>query len=72
MSACSADVACLCACLQTPYARTAVGTGKALNSLCWAPSGKKIGCGDATGHVYIYDISEVRLLVLITFITTNA
>jgi WD40 repeat protein len=37
-----------------------VGTGKALNSLSWAPSGKKIICGDATGSVFVYDISEVR------------
>jgi dynein intermediate chain len=44
---------------ETPYARTAVGTGKALNSLSWAPSGKKIICGDATGSVYVYDISEI-------------
>jgi WD40 repeat protein len=38
-----------------------VGTGKALNSLSWAPSGKKIICGDATGSVYVYDISEVPI-----------
>jgi len=44
---------------EAPYARTPVGTGKSLNSLCWAPSGKKIICGDATGSVFVYDITEI-------------
>ncbi len=45
--------------VQTPIVRTVVGNGKALSSLAWAPTGRKIIAGNSLGSIYVYDLSEV-------------
>ena len=47
---------------EEPFVGTyVVGSGKVLNKLTWDKEGKKAAIGSSDGHVYVYDIGEVRL-----------
>ena len=46
---------------EEPFVSTQIGSGKALNKLAWDKEGKKAAIGSSDGHVYVYDIGEVRV-----------
>lgn len=37
----------------------------AINRVKWAASGHQLAVGDDDGHVYIYDVGEVTLLIIL-------
>lgn len=45
---------------EVPVMSTIVGAGKALNKLSWSKDGRHAAIGSSDGHVYVYDIGEVR------------
>ena len=48
--------------LQVPTASTHSESMTSLNRLRWTHSGHQIAVGDDDGHVFIYDVGEVREL----------
>ena len=46
---------------EDPFVSTYVGSGEALNKLAWDKESKRGAIGSSDGHVYVYDIGEVRL-----------
>lgn len=45
---------------EEPFVSTQVGSGKALNKIAWDKEGRKTAIGSSDGHVYVYDIGEVK------------
>jgi len=44
---------------EVPIVSTPVGHNRAINKLRWDKEGKKVACGSADGHVYVYDIGDL-------------
>ena len=50
---------------EEPFVSTKVGSDKTLNKLAWDKESKKTAIGSSDGYVYVYDIGEVRLKIIV-------
>eukprot|EP01087_Luapelamoeba_hula_P012597 TRINITY_DN3517_c0_g1_i1.p1 TRINITY_DN3517_c0_g1~~TRINITY_DN3517_c0_g1_i1.p1 ORF type:complete len:641 (+),score=89.71 TRINITY_DN3517_c0_g1_i1:111-2033(+) len=46
---------------EAPVVRTSIPSLRSLNTLCWAPSGRKVAVGDCAGSLYVYDLPEATV-----------
>lgn len=46
---------------EVPTISALVGSGKALNKVRFDRDGRKVACGSSDGHIYVYEIGEVRI-----------
>lgn len=56
---------------QVPVTSIMVDGNPALNRVKWTQSGMNLTVGDDNGRIWVYELGEVRLILLFTSIFSN-